>query len=224
MIRIMLITLLMGLCPFATILGLFFGVQSEIVVEDDLYANIPQTRLEDGGFVLGDEDAPITIVAFEDFLCPHCQAYKPTVDRLIAEYVLTGQARFEYRFFPAVDPAFSPVSAKAAECSEVLRANSFWNAHDVLFDIASSERFSNTSVRTFAERMNLDYSDLLTCMEDADQVEYDTALGSQLGATGTPSVFVRYGDEPPTRITFGGQEVSIPEFDLLAQVIEAANE
>jgi protein-disulfide isomerase len=36
------------------------------------YEGIPFERLEDGGFVLGDPAAPITIVEFADFLCSHC--------------------------------------------------------------------------------------------------------------------------------------------------------
>ena len=69
------------------------------------YSSIPQARQADGGFVLGNPDAPVTIVAFEDFICPHCQAYEPTIDQFISKYVATGLARFEYRFLPAVDPS-----------------------------------------------------------------------------------------------------------------------
>ena len=59
-----------------------------------LFADIPQSRTEDGAFVLGDPDAPVTIVEFADFMCPHCQAYQTTVNRFIEQYVATGQAKF----------------------------------------------------------------------------------------------------------------------------------
>ena len=36
------------------------------------YAGLSTFRRADGGFVLGEPDAPVTIVAFEDFFCPHC--------------------------------------------------------------------------------------------------------------------------------------------------------
>src|SRR4051794_33993937 len=51
---------------------------SEASAVTDIYSDIPQSRTEDGAFVLGDPDAPITIIEFLDWGCPHCQAYKPT--------------------------------------------------------------------------------------------------------------------------------------------------
>ena len=119
------------------------------------YSQIPQSRQADGGFVLGDPAAPITIVAFEDFLCGHCQRYKATVDQLISEYVAKGMARFEYRFTPVVDPAYSRLTATLAECADTLRPGSFWNAHDRLYELASARRFTDSSARSFAEVMNM---------------------------------------------------------------------
>ena len=75
------------------------------------YSAIPQGRQADGGFVLGDAAAPITVVAFEDFLCPACQRYKPIVEKFIEAYVATGKARFEYRMMPVVHPGYSRLAA-----------------------------------------------------------------------------------------------------------------
>ncbi len=178
------------------------------------YADIPQSRAEDGGFVLGNPSAPITIVAFEDFLCPHCQAYKPTVNELIEKYVVTGLAKFEYRMLPAVDPTFSVLAAKFAECADTLRPGSFWSAHDALFEIASSQRFNSQAARVFAERMELSYSDLLDCADTATQVQTDMTLANRLGVTGTPTVMVRYGNGEPQRI--GSQA---PDINTLGALI-----
>lgn len=183
------------------------------------YADIPQGRQDDGGFVLGSADAPITIVAFEDFLCSHCQRFKPTVDQFIAEYVATGMARFEYRIFPAVHPGYSPLAGKLAECADTLRPGSFWHAHDVLFDIASARAFSDQSSRTFAESMDLAYADLLACTADAKQADIDTQLGTQLGVTGTPTIMVRYGNSQPQPNPFGRQT----NLEQLSLLVEQAN-
>lgn len=183
------------------------------------YSQIPQERQPDGGFVLGDPEAPVTIVAFEDFLCGHCQRYKVHVEKLISEYVAKGLARFEYRFTPVVDPSYSWQTARLAECSETLRPGSFWNAHDALYEIASARQFSDNSSRIFAERMNMSYAELLECTRDAKQVEQDLQLANQLGVTGTPTVFVRYGDGMPQPFPFGKQ----PNFEQLAAVVEEAS-
>ena len=193
--------------------------QSAVTTDAFDYSQIPQERQPDGGFVLGDPNAPVTIVAFEDFLCGHCQSYKVHVEKLISEYVAKGLARFEYRFTPVVSPSYSPLTAKLAECSETLRPGSFWNAHDALFEIASARQFSDNSSRIFAEKMEMSYAELLECTRDANQVDKDSQLANQLGVTGTPSVFVRYGDGFPQPFPLGKQ----PSFDQLAAFVEEAS-
>lgn len=211
-----------GVVAAAIIVAAIFIVissQSSVSSSNVNYAEIPQAQQADGGFVLGDPDAPITIVAFEDFLCPHCQSYKSTTEQFIEQYVATGLARFEYRMLPAVDAIYSPQAAQLAECADIIEPGSFWDAHDALFDIASSVRFNNSSARTFAERMDISYSDLLECLPEADQYIADTQLADQLGATGTPTVMVRYGDSIPQLSQFGQQ----PNFEQLGILVETAS-
>ena len=182
------------------------------------YSEITQVRQEDGGFVLGDPNAPLTIVTFEDFLCGHCQTYKATVDQFIEKYVATGLARFEYRFFPVIHPGYSRLAATLTECSDSLRPGSFWNAHDAMFQVASARAFSDTSARTFAELMDFSYAELLECTQDAIQVDTDTQLGVQNSVTGTPTVLIRYGSGPLQRIPFGQQ----PSFEQLGTLVQTA--
>ena len=183
------------------------------------YSQIPQSRLDDGGFVLGDPAAPITIVAFEDFLCNHCQRYKSTVDKLISQYVAKGMARFEYRFTPVVDPAYSRLTATLAECADTLRPGSFWTAHDRLYELASARRFNDSSARSFAEMMDMSYSELLECTRDASQVDIDLQLANQLEVRGTPTVFFRLGDGMPQLTPFSNQ----PTIEQLGTLIEQFN-
>lgn len=174
------------------------------------YSGLQQTRTEDGAFLLGDPDAPVTVVAFEDFLCPHCQRYQDTIKEFVEQYVETGQANFEYRMLPAVDPVFSVLSGQLAECS-VEQDASFWDAHDTLFAIASSERFNNTSARTFAERMNLNYAELLECVSEADQVMVDSDLASSIGVSGTPTVGIRFNGERTIRLNLLPQQPTVTQ-------------
>lgn len=161
------------------------------------YEGIPQERLADGGFVLGDPDAPVTVVAFEDFLCPACQDYKPTVDRFIEEFVATGQARFEYRFFPTQGPN-AIYAAQTAECADVQREGTFWRAHDELFAMASRGVRDERMSRELADNLDLNYSELLQCIrDDAEQYRIDQALGTRSQVSGTPAIRIRYGDSAP---------------------------
>ena len=188
------------------------------------YSDVDQGRTEDGAFILGDPDAPITMVAFEDFLCSHCQAYKETVDRFIEDFVFTGQARFEYRFFVSIDPTVSPRAAKMTECSDTLSPGAFWTAHDIMYELTSSEQYSERTERKFADRLGLNYNDLLSCIPTVDQISTDRALGSRLGAQGTPAIMIRYGDGEPDWINYQGRtyDRGAVAYDVLAAVVEAA--
>lgn len=210
-----------GVIVVAVVVAVIFVVlssQSSFSEATTDYSDIPQSRQADGGFALGDPDAPITVVAFEDFLCPACQRYKPTVEKYIEAYVATGQARFEYRMLPVVHPGYSRLAAQLAECADTLRPGSFWNAHDVMFQIASARAFSDSSSRSFADSMDMSYADLLECTQDANQVNTDLRLAQQNSVTGTPTVFVRYGDGPLQVSRFGQH----PTFEQLGTLVAEA--
>jgi len=173
----------------------FFVLQSNNTASDTFdYSNIPQERTQDGAFILGDPDAPVTIVAWEDFLCPHCQGYQPVLKQFFEDYVATGKARFEYRILPAVHPTFSSYAASLAECADE-NGSSFWEAHDALYDIASSEQFNDGSARKLAERIDVSYADLLECAGDAEQWQIDQQLAAQNNISGTPFVVLRVDGE-----------------------------
>lgn len=187
------------------------------------YADIPQTRTEDGAFVLGDPGAPVTIVEFADFACPHCQAYSDTMAQFIEEYVVTGQARFEYRMFlSGADPENGRLTAKLAECAEAQQDGGFWITHDVLFELGKQGRFNETTAATVAERVGLDLDELMACTEDANQMETDVAYGQGLGVQSTPTVLVRVGSGEPQFVNAGGRDWTgggLP-YELLKAIVE----
>ena len=83
------------------------------------------------GRLLGNPDAPVRIVAYEDFSCSHCGDFnrdtKPLLDE---EYVSQGVVSIEFRHLVLLGP--DSLSAHAAsECAA--EQNLFWPYHDVLF-------------------------------------------------------------------------------------------
>lgn len=51
----------------------------------------------DGGIVLGKSDAPHTVTIFEDYQCPACKAYEPTVVPWLDQQVEAGTTKLEFR-------------------------------------------------------------------------------------------------------------------------------
>ncbi len=189
------------------------------------FSAVPQSRTEDGGFVLGNPDAPLTLVEFSDYLCGHCQNYEPVARQFIEEYVLTGRARFEYRFFPVIDQNWSPLLARMTECSDILNPGSFWNAHMIMFDLATGG-LTGTLPFIFATRAGLDYDALVECVQTANQVATDAALGQTVGVTGTPAVRVRFDGGDLEVITLDDQvyDRGGVSLEILARLLETTAE
>lgn len=213
--------------------GLFAGTMSGFattsetttIASEDAYAGIPFARTEDGGFVLGNPDAPVTIVEFGDFACPHCQNYYTTSKEFIEDFVATGQAKFEYRMFiSGAEPVYGTYTAQLAECADEQQEGGFWPAHDVLFELGQAGRFGEQTARQLAERLELDYAELLDCAGDADQYETDVNFGYSLGVNATPTIMMRVGDEEPQFITFNDQTFDggpVP-YEVLEAIVFAA--
>lgn len=190
------------------------------------YASLPQFRGTDGAFILGDPDAPVTIIEFADFGCPHCQTYHVTTQQFIKDYVVTGQASFEYRNFPTAGGDLTRFTAQLAECADMQRPGAFWQAYDLLYDYAMTGRYNRDVGRLLAQDLNMEYSTLLTCSSEATQWQTDVNFGRSSGISGTPAVMVRYGDGPAQFINVGGRtydQGSVPA-NVLAEVVVNANQ
>lgn len=190
------------------------------------YASIPQSRTEDGAFVLGFEDAPVTLIEFADWACPHCQDYHDTMNRFITEYVATGRAKFEFRMFPTAGGQLSFFAGQVAECADDQRPGAFWEAHELMYRLATSGRYTEDIGRLVASELNLDFGTLLTCSSDATQVTDDVAFGRAREVSGTPAIRVRYNDGDAQVLVVNGTQYAGANatFDVLTQMVDQASQ
>lgn len=69
------------------------------------------------GTKLGSDDAPVKLVQFEDFQCPHCLTYTLNIEPfLVEEFVKAGLLQIEFRHYPVVGRE-SVTAAVASECA-----------------------------------------------------------------------------------------------------------
>ncbi len=197
------------------LITLFLASTSPLAQTTDAYAEIAKTRLPDGGFVLGAADVAVKLIEFSDFLCGSCQHYEPIIAGFIRDYVLTGQAQFEYRIFPVIDPQLSVQSSSLVECADMLQPGRFWHAHDTMFQLTTEQGFTAESTAVFAELLDMDAQALGNCAATASQHAVDAQYGFELGVAGTPSLFVQYGADDPLAIP-----LALPEqLDALVNAI-----
>lgn len=139
--------------------------------------------------ILGNPDAPITIVEFSDYECPFCRKWHvETWPQIQAKY--GEQVRLVYRDFPLygmhanADPA-----AQAANCAGEQEA--YWPFHEALF---KAERSYDTSLYDeIATNLGLDLPSFQACIKDqryAQEVLDDYQWAAELGVSSTPTFFV----------------------------------
>jgi protein-disulfide isomerase len=144
--------------------------------------------------VIGDPNASVTVLAFEDYACPHCATYSleefPTVR---SEYVDPGDVRYEFRDFPIpVSEKWSwEVASAARGVQDEVDAEAFFEFAHGAFE--SQGDFSYETIRSLAEEAG---APACAVVNDAANetyrpvVEADRQLALDSGAQGTPAVYV----------------------------------
>lgn len=192
----------------------------------EVFAGLPYERLADGAFVIGQPDAPITVIEFADFACPHCQNYRPVIDQMIRDYVVTGIARFELRIYPTAGGELTYRVGQLLECADNLAPGAFWQSYELMYGIATVGGYSQNVAKVLADEFDISHPQLTACADKAaKQIDKDIAYAELHGVTGTPAVMVREGAGAARFITAGGREYSaggVP-LEVLATVIENAN-
>ena len=183
------------------------------------FENIPQSRLPDGGFVVGNPKAPVTIIEFGDYACPHCQEYLPTMNKFIDTYVKTGKAKFEYRILPTAGGELTHFIGTVLVCMEKQKSGTFWKAYDVLYRDAVAGNYDGNSLRNMAGDLGVNYADALDCAQNEKQVDTDVAFGETLNVHGTPAIRVRDASGKAGSLFIDGQayDQGGPSFEVLSK-------
>lgn len=143
------------------------------------------------GYMLGREDAPVTIVEFTDLQCPFCQRFATeTFDRLREEYIDTGRVRFITRDLPIAQlHPHAERAARAARCAG--EQGKFWELHFAL--VKNADRMTPAFISEQAQDVGLDMLSFIDCAESdrfQAEIEADIAEAGSLGINGTPSFVI----------------------------------
>jgi len=157
-------------------------------------AGIPQS-----GMLLGDPNAPVTLIEFGDLKCPVCAAFsEEIIPAVIDSKVRDGAARIEFRNFTIIDEQSGPAGAAALAAGEQGRG---WNFLEIFYRNQGVEtapyaddEFLTAVARAAGvpdiERWNRERRSGRLSRE----VETTSEEAQQLGFTGTPSFAVEGPD------------------------------
>ncbi|HWA78258.1 MAG TPA: thioredoxin domain-containing protein [Polyangiaceae bacterium] len=151
----------------------------------------------------GPANAPLTLVEYGDYQCPHCAAADLVVHSV--QKAFGARLRFVFRNFPLAE--MHPAAEPAAEFAEgSAEQGKFWEAHDAIF--AWSRRHGPPSLgpkafASIAEQLQLDAEQLaLDVVEHRylERIRSDFQSGVRSGVNGTPTFFINglRLDSPPT--------------------------
>lgn len=139
----------------------------------------------EANIVIGNENAPVIIEEYTNFLCSHCADFaKDTLPQVIENYIKTGKVRIVFYVYPPVE------LAKAAFCAN--QQGKFMDFHDYVF-LHQSEITSESAVFDAVKNAGLDSNSFNQCYNSADaQKAADDWLskGEKAGATVTPTFFI----------------------------------
>lgn len=141
--------------------------------------------------MLGDKNAPVTMVEFTDYQCPFCQRFHALVfDSIKKNYIDTGKVRFYSKDLPL--DALHPNAFRAAEAGRCAAdQGQFWKMRDLMSSDPSKLDVEN--LVKDAEGLKMDPKTFRTCLESdryRAAIEADVVQAGQIGADGTPAFVV----------------------------------
>jgi protein-disulfide isomerase len=159
--------------------------------EVDMEAVLEEGPLEE--MVLGEADAPVTIVEYMSMTCPHCAAFhNETFDALKEKYIETGQVRFIMRDFP-----FDPRAAAAAMLARCADDGKYFPMIDMLFEqqeqwaAAEDARGALLQLSKMAGFTQESFEECLTNQELLDDVNaVRERAAEEFGVQSTPSFII----------------------------------
>ena len=147
--------------------------------------------------ILGEANAPVTIIEYGDYQCTYCIRFFEATEPLIRNnYVKSGKVKMVFRSFQFLG-AESELAGQAAECAK--DQNNFWAYHDAIYTAEAKDGQENNGNMTkaffvqLAKDVGLDVGKFTSCYDSgkyADTVKKSSQDASTLGVNSTPTFFV----------------------------------
>jgi len=175
--------------------------------------------IKNGSPIMGNIDAPITILEWGDYQCTYCYKFhQNTLNIVNEEFIKTGKVKIIFKDFP-LNGYDSKLAAEASYCAQ--DQQKYWEYHNELYKNWGGERtgwITRESLTKFAEIIELNTDDFNQCLDEnkyQNKVNSMHEFGKEIGIDATPS-FLVFNDQKIIKIR-GNQplEVFLKTFDEL---------
>jgi protein-disulfide isomerase len=143
----------------------------------------------------GPADAPVTLVEYGDYECPHCGRAAPIVQRVQRHF--GDRLRFVFRNFPLTEVhEHADHAAQAAESAAAHGGEeAFWAMHDAIYAHQQDgpDALGDAALGRYAREAGVDARTVLDDVRAdrfAERVQRDFMSGVRSGVNGTPTFFI----------------------------------
>ena len=170
------------------------------------------TFLSNGSPILGDDDAPITLVEFGDYQCHYCNVFFQSIEKdILKNYVDTGKVKIIFKDYNIIGKD-SVIASQGAHCAN--DQGLFWEYHDILYSNWTGENngwASSENLAIFAQQIDLNMDKWSECMNKGSHSQIilksnDDARTLEL--TGTPAFFIINSEGEVSKL-FGAQPFEV---------------
>lgn len=134
----------------------------------------------------GNPSAPVTIVEFADYECPHCKRVQPVLRQALEEL---PEVKVYFKHYPLGQHTNARLAAEAAVAAH--RQGKFWAFNDKVW--AASDSLTPAALEQFAKDLGLDVAKWRKDFESPEvkgRVQKDKAEGGALGIESTPTIYI----------------------------------
>lgn len=145
--------------------------------------------------ILGNPDAPVTIVEFADLLCPTCQQNFPILEDLVKNS--NGKIRLVFRHFPLYMAPGHEMAVPAATVAEMAAdEDKFFPFITQIYSKSNAEMREQSTLLAVAKSLGMDIEKIQKRLEDPEdpaikRVTDDINLANEIKITGTPTLFLQ---------------------------------
>jgi len=153
----------------------------------------------------GPDNAPVTIVIYDDFECPYCAREAGPLKNLLKKY--PEQVKLVFKNFPLAMHKNARIAAIAGLAAQ--NQGMFWPLHDLMF--ANYRQLNLEKIKELAGSVGLDMDRLEKDMKDkklSERINADIQEGKKIGVRGTPTLFIN------------GRRVQKRSIESLSQMID----
>lgn len=168
--------------------------------EQGIEAAAPPAGSSEHGVTIGPDDAPHTIVIYEDFLCPFCGELEKQTHEKLAQLADEGKVQVEYRPFNLLGQTADDYSVRSLNAfAAVLDAagpKAAKTMHDLLYENQPSEAGpfpSDSDLLDLAVQAGASEGDVKDAIENGGQMDWVTAAtdaAQKAGVHSTPTVLL----------------------------------